>query len=78
MSEKVQNSVLKYLASKLNDSSTLEINWYGGEPLLALDMIEKLSERIGEITKDKKCDYKQTMITNGYLLNEEYAVRLKK
>lgn len=78
MSEKVQNSVLKYLASKLNDSSTLDINWYGGEPLLALDMIEKLSERIGEITKDKKCDYKQTMVTNGYLLSEEYAVRLKK
>ncbi|NUU96231.1 hypothetical protein XO10_08175 [Marinitoga sp. 1135] len=56
----------------------LHINWYGGEPLLNIEIIEYLSKKIKKLLDNKKIEFKSSIITNGYLLNEEYAKILSK
>ena len=56
----------------------LKINWYGGEPLLAMDIIEYLSEKFLAFTEEKGLEYIATIITNGVLANEEIQNKLKK
>jgi uncharacterized protein len=43
--------------------------WFGGEPLLALDTIEWLSERFQQISRERQRRYRAEMITNGSLLS---------
>jgi uncharacterized protein len=54
----------------------LNIAWYGGEPLLAMDIIEDLSQSFFDIQKEHKFQYASSMISNGYLLNKEKVDRL--
>ncbi|OGF06370.1 MAG: hypothetical protein A2509_06390 [Candidatus Edwardsbacteria bacterium RIFOXYD12_FULL_50_11] len=53
------------------------ISWYGGEPLLEVDTIENISNKIDIICKNnnikRACD---SIVTNGYLLDEDCAKRL--
>ncbi|HHY22768.1 MAG TPA: SPASM domain-containing protein, partial [Clostridiaceae bacterium] len=55
-----------------------KITWFGGEPLLALDTIYRLSNSFMEITEKKKSRYYATILTNGYLLTPEVVTNLKK
>lgn len=58
----------------------VEINWFGGEPLLNIDAIENISNKVIELCKRSKKLYYGTITTNGYLLtpdNIEKLVKLK-
>lgn len=52
--------------SKVNNA--LQIAWYGGEPLLAFDIIKDLSQQAINQFEDR---YSASIVTNGYLLTEE-------
>lgn len=78
ISKRIQEAFLKYLDNNLSNGSLLEINWYGGEPLLAIEAIEKMVERITELTNKKGCSLRQNMISNGFLINKEVADRLRR
>ncbi len=45
------------------------ITWYGGEPLMALDTIKKVTGKLRDIT-DKKCVF-TSMVSNCYLIDRE-------
>ncbi|MGQ9847575.1 MAG: radical SAM protein [Bacteroidales bacterium] len=47
------------------------LHGYGGEPLLKLDVIERLTQRFIEICSNNNVEYKASLVTNGFLLNEE-------
>ena len=49
--------------------SELDITWYGGEPLLTYETIVRMSKKIKAIDKG----FQAQLITNGYLLNKEFA-----
>ncbi len=52
---------------------------YGGEPLLCLDLIERLSSEIGRICRELDIERaRDYILTNGYLLTERTADRLRK
>jgi len=51
----------------------LRVTWYGGEPLLRFPFIESLTSELKAIVPN----YEASMITNGYLLDEEVASKLK-
>lgn len=63
---------IKELISNLKKTyQSLSIAWYGGEPLLAFDIIKTLSEHaISVFGKDK---YAASIVTNGYLFTEDVA-----
>ena len=73
MSEEVQDDVVA-LAERMLDvsgSNNLDVNWFGGEPLLAPDVIEALSERLMALVEKRGGTYDAGIITNGYLLTQE-------
>jgi len=55
----------------------ISITWFGGEPLLNLDYIRKLSTEVITFSIQKSIEYNATMITNGILLTKEIATELK-
>ena len=78
MQEDIYKGIVKYLQKNLSSYSGLDISWFGGEPLLALDIIEKMSTDIYELCKLLKKPYMAGMTTNGYLLTPEVVERLLK
>lgn len=46
----------------------MEICWFGGEPLLAMDVIENISKEVINICKKLKKLYNASITTNGFLL----------
>jgi uncharacterized protein len=55
----------------------IQITWYGGEPLLAKNIIFELSSRIIDICNQNAAGYSAFIVTNGYLLTEETINKLK-
>ena len=73
MSPEVQDDIVA-LAARMLDASRakrLTITWFGGEPLIATDVIEALSPRLISLAEERGCDYKAWVFTNGYLLDED-------
>ncbi|WP_027631856.1 radical SAM/SPASM domain-containing protein [Clostridium hydrogeniformans] len=77
MSKEVQDKLIEFIRSEADTISILDISWYGGEPLLAMDVIEELSYKIIEICKEKNISYSATIVTNGYLLNKDIVKKFK-
>ena len=75
MSPEVQDDVVA-LAGRMLDASgakALFVTWYGGEPLLAPDVIESLSTRFIALTEERGASYHAQIVTNGYLLTQDLA-----
>lgn len=54
----------------------LHVGWFGGEPLLAPDVIEALSGRLIALAEANGARYEAGIVTNGYLLTQDAADRL--
>lgn len=78
MTEETQNQLIEFLKVILNkeDIKKISVMWYGGEPLLAINIIRKLSEKFIEVCEENKLRYTSAIITNGYLLNENIVQAL--
>ncbi len=80
MSADVQDDVVA-LAERMmnaNGSKDISVTWFGGEPLLAPDVIESLSQRLIALTDERGGEYHAGIITNGYLLTRENVSMLEK
>jgi len=76
MSKDVQDKLVELLESKVETINTFTVSWFGGEPLLAFDIIESLSERFISICNKNNIKYYANMVTNGYLMSREVLERL--
>ncbi len=56
--------------------NTLHISWFGGEPLLEIDLMEELTREFQDIAKENDITYSADISTNGYFLNKEVFHRL--
>ena len=80
MSAEVQDDVVA-LAKRLVDAcapKVLYVSWYGGEPLLAPDIIENLSERLIRLAEESGATYVAKAISNGYLLSPDVCAMLER
>lgn len=71
MNESTQEGIINYLRKNIRQYSRLQIEWFGGEPLTAVPIIEKLSSEMIRICQENKVQYAATMTTNGYNLSLE-------
>jgi uncharacterized protein len=71
MTEAVQAKLLEVFAQKAPRLSKFSVTWFGGEPTLAWDVVRKLSQGFMEIAERNRVEYSASLITNGYLLDEE-------
>lgn len=74
MPEDVQQALLEYIEKEVKTGKDLFVTWYGGEPLLAKEIIFELSQKIIAITKKNKVDYSAGMVTNGYLISKDSKI----
>lgn len=74
MNNEVIKQIVKFIDFEMKTKRSLFITWYGGEPLLATDVIDQITQYI----QKKNYNYHADMVTNGYLLNKTMAQKLKK
>jgi uncharacterized protein len=77
MNPEVQDAVVRLVKKKLQRNGSLSVSWYGGEPLLQMDIINRLSKRFIALCKNRGAEYSASIITNGYLLNTKNTDNLK-
>ncbi|MBE6863023.1 MAG: radical SAM protein [Ruminococcus flavefaciens] len=76
MSDEVIDRVVKFAKTVVPSSKGLHVSWFGGEPLVAMSVIEKLSERLMKLARAYKKSYTASMTTNGYLLDYDTFMKL--
>jgi uncharacterized protein len=78
MSARVQEALLRFVEARLAGAGSLSVAWYGGEPTLCLDVIEALTARLRDACERYGAQYLPAdIVTNGFLLTEKVAQRLK-
>ena len=77
MSQEVQDAIIRALEERAPRLENFGVTWYGGEPTLAWDVIQKLSARFIKICQEHDITYESNMISNGYLLNSEKVDELE-
>ena len=70
MANDTANALVGFIDSKISGVKKLKVTWFGGEPLLATNLIRSLSESLCRLAKRNSCDYEAFIVTNGYLLND--------
>ncbi len=76
MSPAVVESILTFIEGRARGLEHLQVTWYGGEPLLAMDVLEDLTESMLDLAREYGFKTSFSMISNGYLLDDETAARL--
>ena len=72
MTEETAHDVVEYMASH-SDGKKISIGWFGGEPLLGAKIISQISNELA----DKGIEYRASMISNGYLFDEDMVTEAK-
>lgn len=77
MSKETQTKIVELVEENIkNGVKYFSVTWYGGEPLLAMDVIEELTTRLYDICEVAKVPYDAMVITNGYMLDRDTVARL--
>ena len=77
LSPRVIESVIAFVEKQAGTLKDFQTTWYGGEPLLAMDIISDLTESFQDLANEYKFEYNCAgVITNGYLLDQKTVDRL--
>ncbi|MDD4052171.1 MAG: 4Fe-4S cluster-binding domain-containing protein [candidate division Zixibacteria bacterium] len=71
MTNEVQEALISWVSEKVQTAKKFTVGWFGGEPLLHLDCIQRLSERFRSLCDTAGVTYFATVVTNGYLMNQD-------
>ena len=71
MSFEVGKRALDFLIEQSGSRKNLEVDFFGGEPLLNFDVVKQLVAYARSIEKEKGKNFRFTLTTNGVLLNDE-------
>lgn len=70
MSPTVQQGIINLVTKRITGLDLISISWFGGEPLMAKDIIYQLSDSIMALAKQYNTTYSASMTTNAYLLDQ--------
>lgn len=70
MSENDIEQTVFYIKSKAIQYKKLRIHWFGGEPMVALPIIYRITEQLYEFCKSNRISYKACIGTNLSLIND--------
>ena len=71
MSFEVGKRALDFLIEQSGSRKNLEVDFFGGAPLLNFDVVKQLVAYARSIEKEKGKNFRFTLTTNGVLLNDE-------
>ncbi len=69
--------IVRYLEDFVDDGMNVDIQWFGGEPLLKIDVIDEIIKGLKKLCECKHSKYGGVMITNGSLITPEIANKMK-
>src|SRR4029453_5380413 len=80
MSRERQDRIIEFVTERFASHSipSMNVDWFGGEPLLALDVIEYLSKSFLHLCKRYDTPYSGQAITNGTMISERWVEVLTK
>jgi len=78
LSERNQSMLVERVSRRLSSGrySELQVGWFGGEPLIGLGVIRKLTEAFREVASKNQCVYGAKIVTNGLALSHQVAREL--
>jgi len=76
MSRIVQDAVVRFIHLNITRFTAVEVNWFGGEPLLEMGAIEYISKHVMKICRKHMKPFVAIVTTNGYLLSPDVVARL--
>jgi uncharacterized protein len=71
MSFEVGKQAIDFLVANSGTRRNLEVDFFGGEPLMNLEVVKQIVAYARSIEKEKNKNFRFTLTTNGLLLNEE-------
>jgi len=71
MSFEVGKRALDFLVENSGSRRNLEVDFFGGEPLMNFDVVKKLVEYARSIEKEKGKNFRFTLTTNGLLIDDD-------
>lgn len=71
MSPEIAKKSMEFLAEYSGGRRNLEVDFFGGEPLLNFDSVKEAIKRAKEIEKDKDKHFRFSLTTNAILLTDE-------
>lgn len=77
MSGETADKLIGFIKERFTpDKEMLLVDFYGGEPLLSLDLIKYISRELKSFTEEKGASYSFSLVTNGALLKRRTAEEL--
>lgn len=70
------DELVDFFKMRAKNRKFITVAWYGGEPLMCIDIIEELSTKFFENLEPEQ-RYTASIVTNGYLLTPEIAIKLR-
>lgn len=74
----VAKSAIDFLIEKSQNRHNLEVDFFGGEPLMNFSVVKQTVEYARKIEKEKNKNFRFTLTTNGLLLTDEIIEYLNK
>jgi uncharacterized protein len=71
MSPEVGKKAIDFLLQHSKNRRNLEVDFFGGEPMMNFDTVEEIVEYARSKEKEYGKNFRFTLTTNGLLLNEE-------
>lgn len=71
MSFEVGKQALDYLMDHSGTRRNLEVDFFGGEPLMNWDVVKRLVEYARSVEKDRGKNFRFTLTTNGVLIDDD-------
>jgi uncharacterized protein len=72
MSTHIQEKIIQLVKENEPPIKSLSVTWFGGEPLIALPVVEKLSKKFINLSKEN-FSYEASIITNGWLFTPDIS-----
>ena len=76
MTAEVEEATIKLAELYMRTIVNLNVTWYGGEALMNIEAVDRLSKKLIAMCDEHNVNYKAYMVTNGYLLTKEIAQQL--
>jgi|GEM_PF-243009 len=76
MNKETEDAIVKMVENYMRNLSSLHITWYGGEVLMHMDTVERLSGAFIALCNENNVNYTASMVTNGYLLTREIIEKI--
>ena len=77
MTPAIEGDLVRFIAHRAEGVRAITTTWFGGEPLLRLDTLERVQRFTNELGEARGITIVRSIITNGYFLTADVVQRLQ-